>query len=87
MNILKGLLLIVFITPFAFAEALSPVDKNKIISHFNSYVDKGNIPNVSILIKKDNKEIFRHAYGYADIDSKTKVNKILFIEYILCPNL
>ena len=75
MNILKGLLLIVFITPFAFAEALSTVDKNKIISHFNSYVDKGNIPNVSILIKKDNKEIFRHAYGYADIDSKTKVNK------------
>ena len=46
MNILKGLLLIVFITPFAFAEALSTADKNKIISHFNAYVDKGNIPNV-----------------------------------------
>ena len=43
--------------------------------HFNAYVDDGKIPPVSILINQDNKEIFRHVYGKADLASNTEADK------------
>ena len=65
------------------AEILDESDKNQISNHFNSYIENGDLPNISILIKKNNEEIYRHTKGFADIDKKVSVNKNTVIEYIL----
>ena len=57
------------------AEMLDENDKNQISNHFNSYIENGDLPNISILIKKNNKEIYRHTKGFADIGNKVSVNK------------
>ena len=57
------------------ALSLNDNDQQRIVDHFNSYVDEGKIPNVSILVKQDNNEIFRHVYGYADVASKKPADK------------
>tara|TARA_B100000768_G_scaffold28709_1_gene27110 strand:- start:105 stop:1427 length:1323 start_codon:yes stop_codon:yes gene_type:complete len=57
------------------AAALDSSDQQKIIDHFNAYVDDGKIPHVSILVKQDNKEIFRHVYGKSDIASNRVADK------------
>ena len=57
------------------AEMLDENDKNQISNHFNSYIENGDLPNISILIKKNNEEIYRHTEGFADIDNKVSVNK------------
>ena len=50
-------------------------DKKIIAEHFNAYVENGSLPNISILIKQGNKEIYRHAHGYADIEAEIKVDQ------------
>ena len=57
------------------AAALDSSDQQKIIDHFNAYVDDGKIPHVSILVKQDNKVIFRHVYGKSDIASNRVADK------------
>ena len=57
------------------ANSLDLADKKRITNHFNKYVDNGSLPNISILIKKDNKEILRHTHGYADIEKGISVNR------------
>lgn len=57
------------------ANSLDLADKKRITNHFNKYVDNGSLPNISILIKKDNKEILRHIHGYADIEKGISVNR------------
>ena len=57
------------------AEILDESDKNQISNHFNSYIENGDLPNISILIKKNSEEIYRHTEGFADIDNKVSVNK------------
>jgi len=75
MNIFRSLALFFSLISFLSANILNDADKEKITNHFNSYVDRGNIPNISILIKKDNKEIYRHANGYADLDKKISIDQ------------
>ena len=76
MKVIHALTLASFlISSSLFATSLNSNDQQKIIDHFNAYVDDGKIPQVSILIKQDNKEIFRHVYGKADIASNTAANK------------
>ena len=75
MRILLSTLLFFFISIQISASTIDASDNNKITKHFNAYVDNGSLPNISILIKKDNKEIYRHSYGFADIDEGLKVNK------------
>ena len=73
---LQTVLLVSFLVPsLIFANPIDSNDQQKIVNHFNAYVDEGKIPNISILIKQDNKEIFRHVYGNADIASNTKADK------------
>ena len=55
--------------------SLDADDKSLISNHFNSYIENGSLPNISILIKKDNQEIYRHTYGFADISKKISVNQ------------
>ena len=57
------------------ANSLDLADKKRITNHFNKYVNNGSLPNISILIKKDNKEILRHTHGYADIEKGISVNR------------
>ena len=75
MRIFISLLVFLLISFQINASTLDIDDKEKITNHFNAYVDNGNLPNLSILIKKNNKEIYRHAYGYADIDQQINVDK------------
>ena len=76
MKVLQALTLASFlISTSLFASSLDSNDQQKIIDHFNAYVDDGKIPQVSILIKQDNKEIFRHVYGKADLASNTEADK------------
>ena len=65
----------ILISTSLLATSLNSSDQQKIIDHFNAYVDDGKIPQVSILIKQNNKEIFRHVYGMADIASNTTADK------------
>ena len=82
MRILLSALIFLFVSTQINASSLDANDKNKITKHFNTYVDNGSLPNISILIKKDNKEIYRHAHGFADIDSGTNVsNKTIYRIY------
>jgi CubicO group peptidase (beta-lactamase class C family) len=75
MNILRSLVIFFGLVPLAFSSSLDATDQQNISKHFNAYVDAGKIPHISILAHKNGKEIFRHTYGNADIESKTKINK------------
>ena len=68
MRIFISLVVFFSISSQVAANSLDLEDKKRITNHFNQYVDNGSLPNISILIKKDNREIFRHSYGYADIE-------------------
>ena len=74
LNFKSLVLFFILATPLA-ANSLDANDKQKITNHFNTYVKNGSLPNVSILIKKDNKEIYRHANGYADLENKISINQ------------
>ena len=69
-------ILVFFVTSTPiYSNSIDVNDKNKITKHFNAYIDNGSLPNISILIKKDNKEIYRHSHGYADIKNEINVSK------------
>ena len=75
MRIFISILVFFFTSTPMFSNSIDANDKNKITKHFNAYVDNGSLPNISILIKKDNKEIYRHSHGYADIENEINVSK------------
>ncbi|MDA9307600.1 beta-lactamase family protein [Gammaproteobacteria bacterium] len=75
MNILRSFVIFFAVVPVAFSSSLDATDQENISKHFNAYVNEGKIPHISILAHKDGKEIYRHAHGHADIESKTKINK------------
>ena len=75
MRIFTSLILFFLISSQLAANSLDLADKQRITNHFNEYVDNGSLPNISILIKKDNKEILRHTFGYADIEKRISVNR------------
>ena len=75
MRIFSSLIVFFFIASHLTANSIDADDKKIITDHFNAYVKNGSLPNVSILIKQGNKEIYRHAYGYADIEQEIKVNQ------------
>ena len=75
MRIFTSLILFFLISSQLAANSLDLADKQRITNHFNEYVDNGSLPNISILIKKDNKEILRHTFGYADIEKGISVNR------------
>ena len=53
---LQTVLFVSFLVPsLIFANPIDSNDQQKIVNHFNAYVDEGKIPNISILIKQDNK--------------------------------
>ena len=54
MRIFISTLIFFFISAQINSSSLDTNDKNKITEHFDTYVDNGSLPNVSILIKKDN---------------------------------
>ena len=69
---------LVFIIVFSInitASSLDNEDKDRITKHFNTYIKNGHLPNISILIKQNNKEIYRHVEGMADIENKVKADK------------
>ena len=75
MRIFISILVFFFTSAPIYSNSIDANDKNKITKHFNAYIDNGSLPNISILIKKDNKEIYRHAHGYADIKNKINVSE------------
>jgi len=75
MRIFISILVFFFTSTPIYSNSIDANDKNKITKHFNAYVDNGSLPNISILIKKDNKEIYRHSHGYADIKNEINVSK------------
>ena len=75
MRIFRSLIVIFLLSSQLTANSLDSDDKQKISNHFNQYIENGSLPNISILIKKDNKEIYRHTYGQADIDKGIDVDK------------
>ena len=75
MRIFISILVFFFTSTPMYSNSIDANDKNKITKHFNAYVDNGSLPNISILIKKDNKEIYRHSHGYADIKNEINVSK------------
>ena len=75
MNVLRSLVIFFAVVPVAFSSSLDATDQENISKHFDAYVNEGKIPHISILAHKDGKEIYRHAHGHADIESKTKINK------------
>ena len=69
---------LVFIIVFSInitASSIDNEDKDRITKHFNTYIKNGHLPNISILIKQNNKEIYRHVEGMADIENKVKADK------------
>ena len=58
MRIFISILVFFFTSTPMYSNSIDTNDKNKITKHFNAYVDNGSLPNISILIKKDNKEIY-----------------------------
>ena len=75
MRIFISILVFFFTSTPIYSNSIDANDKNKITKHFNAYIDNGSLPNISILIKKDNKEIYRHSHGYADIKNEINVSK------------
>ena len=75
MRIFISILVFLFTSTSIYSNSIDANDKNKITKHFNAYIDNGSLPNISILIKKDNKEIYRHSHGYADIKNEINVSK------------
>ena len=75
MRIFISILVFFFTSAPIYSNSIDANDKNKITKHFNAYIDNGSLPNIPILIKKDNKEIYRHSHGYADIKNEINVSK------------
>ena len=75
MRIFISILVFLFTSAPIYSNSIDANDKNKITKHFNAYIDNGSLPNISILIKKDNKEIYRHSHGYADIKNEINVSE------------
>ena len=75
MRIFISILVFLFTSAPIYSNSIDANDKNKITKHFNAYIDNGSLPNISILIKKDNKEIYLHYHGYADIKNEINVSK------------
>ena len=75
MRIFSSLILFLFAAFQLSATSIDASDKKIIAEHFNAYVENGSLPNISILIKQGNKEIYRHAHGYADIEAEIKVDQ------------
>ena len=75
MNVLRSLALFFCLVPLVFSSSLDTKDQQNISKHFNAYVDEGKIPHISILAHQNGKEIYRHTYGHADIESKTQISK------------
>ena len=75
MRIFRSLILFFLISFQISANSLDSDDKKRISNHFNEYINNGSLPNISILIKKDSKEIFRHTHGYADIEKNINIDK------------
>ena len=75
MRIFISILVFFFTSAPIYSNSIDANDKNKITKHFNAYIDNGSLPNISILIKKDNKEIYRHSHGYADIKNEINVSE------------
>ena len=75
MRLFISILVFFFTSTPMYSNSIDANDKNKITKHFNAYIDNGSLPNISILIKKDNKEIYRHSHGYADIKNEINVSK------------
>ncbi|OOM14555.1 serine hydrolase domain-containing protein [Clostridium saccharobutylicum] len=48
--------------------------KNFMNNYFNEKMKKYSVPGASIVIVKDNKEIFKMGYGYSNLESKTPVD-------------
>jgi len=74
MRILISIVVFFFVSEQLNANSLDTDDIKKITTHFNAYVDNGSLPNISILIKKDNTEIYRHSHGFADIEQQISVS-------------
>src|SRR6056300_324805 len=74
MRILITIVVFFFVSEQLNANSLDTDDIKKITTHFNAYVDNGSLPNISILIKKDNTEIYRHSHGFADIEQQISVS-------------
>ena len=74
MRILISIVVFFFVSEQLNANSLDTDDIKKITTHFNAYVDNGSLPNISILIKKDNTEIYRHSHGFADIEQQINVS-------------
>jgi CubicO group peptidase (beta-lactamase class C family) len=74
MRILISIVVFFFVSEQLNANSLNTDDIEKITTHFNTYVDNGSLPNISILIKKDNTEIYRHSHGFADIEQQINVS-------------
>ena len=82
MRILISIVVFFFVSEQLNANSLNTDDIEKITTHFNTYVDNGSLPNISILIKKDNTEIYRHSHGFADIEQQINVsNKTIYRIY------
>mgnify|MGYP001032223245 FL=1 len=82
MRILISIVVFFFVSEQLNANSLDTDDIKKITTHFNAYVDNGSLPNISILIKKDNTEIYRHSHGFADIEQQINVsNKTIYRIY------
>src|SRR5210317_9367 len=74
MRILISIVVFFFVSEQLNANSLNTDDIKKITTHFNAYVDNGSLPNISILIRKDNTEIYRHSHGFADIEQQISVS-------------
>lgn len=45
----------------------------------NDYIEKGRIPGAVVLIMRDGKLVYHEAFGYDDIDTKTKLSKDVIV--------
>ena len=70
MRIFISLLVFLLISFQINASTLDVDDKEKITNHFNAYVDNGNLPNLSILIKKIIKKYIAMHMGMLILISK-----------------
>lgn len=48
--------------------------KNFMDNYFNKNMEKYSVPGASVVVVKDNKEVFKMGYGYSNLESKSSVN-------------
>ena len=61
-------------------EKLDKATLNRLEDHIDKYMKSGKIPGLSVVVVKDDRDIYKNSFGYSDLKRKEKVTENTLFE-------